>query len=170
MSKTKGGRRKFAGHTSVHLTVVVRRVTSWKHIQLESFHCLGAYDQRQPFVVDDMLDFCNNYLTRFVEHNFICPMTIQFGQNFSHSIVFTNPNRMKSGQGNDLIGSAITYPEFKINKKLGRNNSRAYQQRNKGHAPCRTIPCSRSTVALVVRNRPGHAIAHLGNCVHRSEF
>lgn len=109
MPESEGGRSELAGHTRIHLSIVVRRVSIRLYVQLESLHGLGAHDQRQPFVVHNMLDLRNDNLSCFVEHDLIGPMAIQFAQNLSHSIVLADENRMHSGQRNDLVRTAVTW-------------------------------------------------------------
>lgn len=108
MTEPKGGRRKLTGHARIHLSVIVRRVARRQGTQAEPLHRLSAHDQRQPFVVQNVLDFRNDYLPRLVEHNLVAPMAIQIAENGGHSIVFAHENRVQRGQRDDLIGSAVT--------------------------------------------------------------
>lgn len=121
---TKGSRRKLAGDARLHLDVVVSRVTSFKDIQFEAFHCLSTwkYDEKskkiffkkllpllltdqiwQPFTENDVLQFGNYDLPGFVEDSFVRPVAIQVTQDGSDTIMFTSECSVQSGQRNDLI-------------------------------------------------------------------
>ena len=67
-----------------------------------------TYNERNPFIISDVLYFCRNNTSRLLKYDFIAPFGAQFCQNICDSVVFTKKKVMNHCQTRLFIDSYIT--------------------------------------------------------------
>lgn len=65
-------------------------------------------ENRQEFVVGDVLQFSDNYPSRLLVQGFVIPARMQLLEHSGNSVVLSHPNRMDQCEVNLLVNSAIT--------------------------------------------------------------
>lgn len=90
MEQSKTLRGKFVHRIRVHVRIVVITVVAslWR-IKVIFFHVMFADNIFEPFIVSDMLNFCNNNPSCFLKDPITVPFRAKFSKTATYSIMLS---------------------------------------------------------------------------------
>lgn len=109
MEISERSRRMFVQHAWINVRIIIVDIAAAGCLvnQAILFHILASEEDRQPFVVADLLVLSNVDLACLLEERAIVEVRIQCGKSVRNAIVLTQQYRLQNGQSRILVNTHI---------------------------------------------------------------